>query len=364
MGKGREVNSLFSVCIIFLGQGTLDGLKIKYYDQGGNMQTKGKIAALAEGALIAALTVVLVLSGYFVPPLQLLTSIVWTVPIIVLIVRRDFRVGLMATLVAGLVISFFTGPVNALLLFSQFASLGLVYGYLFKVNARPGQKVVIGAIVSLTSLLFGFIIIFMLTGIHMGGIFQQLDEMFNYTLEFYKQTGMLEHMARQGMNAEEIKITLAKTINLVKVLMPGIFISASFFAAFINYIVAEKVLKRLELRKGELPPFRFWQLPWSANWGVIAGLGLWQLGDYYGFDFASKIGINILYIYLPLLVGNGLAATSYILYRFQFNNILKWGLIAITLINLPIAIIFFIIFGLFDPFFSYRRYQPSVDQGE
>lgn len=54
---------------------------------------EGRVASLAEGALMAALAAVLVLSGYFIPPLQLLTNIVWTVPIVVLVVRQNLRLG-------------------------------------------------------------------------------------------------------------------------------------------------------------------------------------------------------------------------------------------------------------------------------
>ncbi|WP_406677516.1 YybS family protein [Moorella sp. ACPs] len=326
--------------------------------------TEGRVAALAEGALMVALTVVLVLTGYFIPLFQVFTNIIWTVPIIVLIVRRSLRLGAMATFVAGLAIAFFTGPLNAVLLFVQFAGLGLVYGHLFKAKARPGQVLVAGGVVSLFSLLLSLVLTSKLTGLPLGGMLQEFEATVNYTLEFYRRTGMLEHIGRSGMTPEQFQAALTGMINLLKLLLPGILISASILAAFVNYLVAEKVLRRLGLIERGLPPFRYWQLPWYAVWGVIAGLGLWQLGDYYGLAFARKAGINILYVYLPLLVVNGLAAVSFIFYRLKLASFLKAVLVIVALVNLPVALVSLVTLGLFDPFFSYRRRINSPGEGE
>ncbi|QGP92126.1 hypothetical protein MGLY_14840 [Neomoorella glycerini] len=328
------------------------------------MQTEGRVAALAEGALMAALTVVLVLTGYFIPLLQVFTNIIWTVPIVVLIVRRNLRLGAMATLVAGLAIAFFTGPVNAALLFIQFAALGLVYGYLFKVKARPGQVLAAGAVVALFSLLLSLGVTSKLTGLPLGGLLQEFEATVNYTLEFYRRTGMLEHMGRSGMTPEQFQAALTTMINLLKLLLPGILISASILAAFVNYLAAEKILQRLGLIERGLPPFRYWQLPWYAIWGVIAGLGLWQLGDYYDLAFARQVGVNILYVYLPLLAGNGLAAVSFLFYQLKLAPFFKAVLVIIALLNVPVALVSLVTLGLFDPFFSYRRRINPSGKGE
>ncbi len=326
------------------------------------MGNEGKVAALAEGALLAALTAVLVLTGYFIPPLQIFTNIIWTVPIVVLIVRRDLRLGIMATFVAGFVIAMFIGPINALLLFTQFAALGLVYGYLFKNKVRATKAVVIGAGVSLVSLALNFYLVFKLTGLPFSDIFQEMEGTVNYAMDFYRRTGMLESMLGQGMTLEQIQQTLSNMLNIFKVLLPGIFITASLLAAFINYLVAEKVLQRLQLIEKKLPPFRYWQLPWYFVWGLIIGLSCWQLGDHYQLDILKQVGLNLLYIYLPLLAGNGLAAASFIFYRFKISLFLRVTMIIVALLNLPLVLIATVMLGAFDPFLSYRR-APELPNG-
>jgi len=329
------------------------------------MWNEGRAVALAEGAMLAALTVVLVLIGYFIPPLQIFTNIVWTVPIVVLIVRRDLRLGVMATCIAGLVIAIFTGPVSAVLLFTQFAALGLVYGYLFKIKARPGKMVAIGAGVSLFSLFLNLFLTFKLTGLPMGGLLQEFEGTVNYTMEFYRRTGMLDSLTNQGMTLEQIQQAFTEMLNIFKLLLPGIIITASLLVAFINYVVAEKILQRLRLLEGGLPPFRYWQLPWYFVWGVIAGLAFWQLGDYYHLDTISRAGVNLLYIYVPLLAGNGLAAITFLFYKLKLSPFLKAAIAIASLINVPLAFIFIVMMGLFDPFLSYRRrLDLPDDKGE
>lgn len=326
---------------------------------------EGRVAALAEGALMAALTVVLVLTGYFIPPLQLLTNIVWTVPIVVLIVRQNLRLGLMATFVAGLAIALFTGPLNAALLFVQFAALGLVYGYLFKIKAGAGRMIAIGAVVALLSLLLTLALTFKLTGLPAGGLIRDFEGTVNYAMEFYRRAGILDRLAGQGLTADQVQATLQGMINLLKLLLPGILMTASLLAAFVNYLVAEKVLQRLGLLAGGLPPFRYWQLPWHTVWGVIAGLALWHLGDYYHLELAGRAGVNILYVYLPLLAGNGLAAVTFIFYRLRLAPFLRAVLVFIALIYFPVTLISLIILGLFDPFFGFRRHvRPPAGKGE
>ncbi|MDN5361678.1 YybS family protein [Moorella sp. Hama-1] len=326
---------------------------------------EGRVASLAEGALMAALAAVLVLSGYFIPPLQLLTNIVWTVPIVVLVVRQNLRLGLMATFIAGVVIALFTGPVNAVLLFAQFAALGLVYGYLFKIKAGAGRMITVGAVVSLLSLLLSLALTFKLTGMAAGGLIQQLEGTVNSAMDFYRRAGILDHLVGQGLTPEQIQASLQEMLNLLKLLLPGVLMTASLLAAFINYLVAERVLRRLGLLAAGLPPFRLWQLPWYAIWGVIAGLGLWQLGDYYHLDLASRLGVNILYVYIPLLAGNGLAAIIFILERFKVTPFLKVALVVAALINIPVTLISLVTLGVFDPFFNYRRrFLPPSGKGE
>lgn len=319
------------------------------------MSQRESTTALAEGALMAALAAGLALVGLFLPPLQLFTNLIWTLPITVLIVRRDLRTGIMAAFVAGLLVGLLGGVPRAFLLFTQFAAVGLLYGYLFKQGTAPGRMVLAGTLVALISLLCSLGFSFYLAGWSPARLAADLEQMPEHVLEMYRRSGVLEQMAREGVTPEELHGYLENMVDYLKRLLPAILATVALFTAFINYLVAETVLRRLSLTEQRLPPFRHWQLPWYTLWGVIAGLGLSLLGDYEEVTWLKTLGLNILYLYLPLVLGNGLAVVSFFAHRFRWSWFLKAAFLMIFLINIPLGLLVVLGLGLFDPFLGWRK---------
>ncbi|MDN5348401.1 MAG: hypothetical protein PWP65_1966 [Clostridia bacterium] len=313
---------------------------------------------MVEGSLLAALAAVLALAGFYAPPLRFFTHMVWTVPLVVAVVRLDLRTGVMATVVAGALVAFFAGPVPAFLLFLQFAALGLTYGYLFKIKAAPGRILLYGTFVALLSMAVTLALSFWLVGLPLAGLGQELDAALENTMELYRRAGFLKALEAQGVTAEQLRQTLAAYIYWIKMLLPGILGAASLLNALANFLVAQAVLVRLKLHSGNLPPFRYWQLPWYFIWGFIAGLALWLAGDVAQQRWAVVAGLNILYLYLPLLAGNGLAAATFLYHRLNWPPLSKALIILALATSLPAAAILLLALGLFDPFLGYRRFEP------
>lgn len=90
--------------------------------------TKG----LGEGAMMAALTAIFAMSGIYIPFLSVLTMLIVAVPITLVIVRNNFKIGAISSVVAGFLVATLAGPLMAVTFYIQFMSLALVYGYLFK----------------------------------------------------------------------------------------------------------------------------------------------------------------------------------------------------------------------------------------
>lgn len=323
------------------------------------MHERGKVTALAEGALLAALAAVLALIGLFLPPLQVITNVIWTLPITVLIVRRDLRTGILATMVAGILVGLFGSLLKAFFLFTQFAGTGLLYGYLFKKEAAPGRTVMAGTLMALVSLALSLVLSFKLLGLSPGQLWADLEQTPEHILEFYRRSGVLEKLSQQGITLEEFRHSLESTITYLKLLLPAMLATIALFTAFTNYLMAEAVLRRLNLRKRRLPPFRYWQLPWYTLWGVIAGLGLWLAGDYWQLAWLKTVGLNILYLYVPLLLGNGLAALSFFAHKFNWPPMLKVVFLIAFFIHIPLGVFMLLALGLFDPFLGWRKSKES-----
>src|SRR5690606_12594478 len=77
------------------------------HNAGGPLEGS-RTRALAEGALLAALAVVLVVAATLIPPLFIL-SFVAPAPLVVAVVRHGLRMGLLAGAVAGVLLAVFLG---------------------------------------------------------------------------------------------------------------------------------------------------------------------------------------------------------------------------------------------------------------
>lgn len=326
------------------------------FRNGGNpVDEKNRLSALVEGALLAALTAMLALLGILIPPLSMVTSLVWTLPIVVVIVRRDFKTGLMATAVAGFLVFLFTGPVRAFLLFTQFGGLGLVYGYIFKRKISAGWAVFGGGLVSVISAFLTIFFSTLLLGVDYSQWGVEISASIKPTLEMYERLGLLEKMADQGITKEMLRQNLQQMARVLGILLPGIITVAAVFSAFINYLLARILLKKLRISIPPLPPFRQWRLPWYTVWGIIAGLALVLAGDYWKIKVLVIIGQNILYVYVPLLMVTGTAVVVYFYHHWRIAPLFKVLIVFLVFMYLPIAFSMVLMLGLFDPLFNYRR---------
>ncbi|GAW93713.1 YybS family protein [Calderihabitans maritimus] len=323
-----------------------------------------ELRSMLEGALVAALTAVLALIGFYLPPLQIITNLIWTIPLVVVVVRHDLRTGVMAAVVASILVFLFSDPLRGLFLVIQSIGIGLLYGHLFKLRYPAGRTVLLGSVVSglSTFLLIG--LSSLILGVQFNDIGNQLDKSMEQAIEFYRQTGLLERLTERGISEEMFREQMQYLVNLFKILIPGGLILSSIAVAILNFVIARLVLKRLKISVPEVPPFRYWQLPWYSTWGFIAGLALLLVGDHWHLTWASNVGKNVLYIYFPFLLVNGTAVAVYYYKKYSPSPLVK-ALLIFTIVLFPSMIIMFLLLiGLFDPLFNYRKLGVNFNEGE
>lgn len=319
--------------------------------------------AVSQGALLAAIATVLGLSAIFIPILGVVASVLWGLPIIVLIFRFDFRTGAMALAVALTIIGMTAGPLGALSLGLKSGLTALVFGYALKKNFSPGVTVLGGGIAAV----IGTGIFLLLLFLFMGGGFLvpgEVEPMVDQYLEFYEQNGFLKPFLAQGISQEELRQQLSQMVALVIALIPGALFIGSLVTAGITYLMARLVLRRLGYKLVELTPFRNWRLPWYTIWGLIIGLAALLAGDYWEQKFLILMGQNIIYVYLPFLLLSGITVVTYYYYKWPLSPLVKGIIIALIIINLPITIPTLLLIGTFDPLFNYRKLSLRRNEKE
>lgn len=324
------------------------------------MDLNKNINSYVEGALMAALAAVIALFGFYIPPFQFITVFIWLVPIVVVSVRRDFNIGVLSLITACIILMILAPPWTAFLFIIQFAGLGLVFCYYFSKKEKFYKIIMVGTIVVAISTLITIILSFLILGMSLTDFSTTFEETADSVIEIYERTGMIKVLQEQGLSMKEIREEILAMATTMGRLMPALMVTYGMTVAFISYFIIRKTLQKLNLPVTELPSFHHWQIPWYFVWGIILGLGLLLIADYIDWSIGKTIGMNIIYLYLPILFVQGLSVVVFFYKKWNINVLLKVLILVIIVVNVPLALMLLLILGLFDPLFNYRR----LGQGE
>lgn len=318
------------------------------------MNSSTKTRSIVEGALLASLTAVLAVIGLYIPVLRLLTDFVVIVPIIIVSVNHGVNYGFMSLIVAGLLITLLSGPVKAIFVILQFGGIALFFGYAFHKKIKAEKTLLIGVFVAIISMLVIYLFSYIMFGFASIDIISQMKASIEPSLELYKQFGLLN--PEQGLTEETYRLIMDAYIKLLTIIIPAMLMIYGLSSAFLNYIVAQKILKKLKISVPELPSMRYWRLPWWTIWGFILGYGAMVLGNYFQNTLIANIGLNIMIVYGPVLFILGLAVVNYyIKERLGGAGLYRLLLVIFIMFFMPFSFVMIAGLGLFDLLFNYRR---------
>lgn len=313
-----------------------------------------KTRSIVEGALLASLTAILALIGLYIPVLRILTDFVIVVPIIIVTVNHGINFGVMSLIVAGLLITILSGPIKALFVILQFGGIALFFGYAFHKKLKAEKTLLFGVLVAIISLLTILLFSYLFFGFETIDFIGQLKASINPSLELYKELGLLK--PEQGLTEETYRLIMEAYIKLMSIIIPSILLMYGISSAFLNYIVAQKILKKLKISVPALPKLRFWKLPWWTVWGFIVGYAAMVLGNYCKNQLLANIGLNIVIVYAPILFVLGIAVINYFIKeRLSGSGLYRMLLVVFIVFFMPFSLLVIGAIGLFDLLFNYRR---------
>lgn len=308
-----------------------------------------KTKSMVEAAMLAALTVILLLPTIYLPLLGMITLFIWPVPITLLGVRHGLRTSVLAMLTAGLIVSILTHPITAGSLLLWLGLLGLALGYCFRRQWSPFRTLGVGTITVLISTLLLFLLSFFLLGVNPFSEGQLLmAESSAQVLEFYKGLGIAPEQL------DKMQEQYQQMVEMFRYLLPATLLLGSVATAFINFSVARVVLGKLGQKVPGFPPFHTWRFPRSLLWGYLAGIVLVLAGDYYGEDLLLEIGMNIQVIFNLILLLAGLTVVHNLLRRYRLHTALLVVATFILLFN-PFFSSLLSLLGIIDIVFNLRR---------
>jgi len=311
--------------------------------------------ALAEGALLAAITAILALIGTFIPLANFFTFLIVAVPIIIAIVRNNLTTGVISSVVAALLVGVLAGPIIALFFYLQFMLLALAYGYLFKYKYGSGKILAVGTFVAAISTILIMAITMLVGQVSLEQQKQALFETVDRTIKIYEDYGMMQQFEEKGIDKEELRKMLTDMVHLFIRVLPAFLIIGSVFTAFTHFIMARISLKRLGHEIPRFPPFSEWNLPWYTVWGLIAGWASFLLGDFYNQDIWRIVGQNIMITYGIILFILGLSVVAFYFKKYNLPRVTRLLLILAAVLMLNGFVMATIFIGMFDLVLDHRH---------
>lgn len=307
------------------------------------------IKSLTESGLLSALTVIGALISVYVPVLDIAATFIWTLPIVILVVRHGLRWGLLSALVSGIIMSILIEPMTALRMIIGFAPPSLVIGYGFQQNWPASRTLLMGLTMAVGSIMCALMLLFAVTSINpLEFQINVMKESFDSSMAFYSSMGM------EDAAMADTKKNFEMAFELITMLMPLIVVFSSLLTCWASFALGSKVLRRLGHPVNSLPPFNCWRLPKAFVY--IFGFSL--VGLYWGntrdIDILNQLSVNFCIFSIMGGFLQGSSLLSAIADRFHLSRIIFWLVLLFVFLNgIAAQVLSFI--GLFDMIFDYRK---------
>ncbi|HHY95222.1 MAG TPA: DUF2232 domain-containing protein, partial [Firmicutes bacterium] len=253
--------------------------------------TQSSLRPLAEGALMAALAVMLGLAGFYLPVLGMVATIVGPVPIVVAYLRQGPRTAVLAAAVAALLLGIFLGAIQALIMGFAFGSLGLALGRGFSRQAPASTTVLWAglAVACATTVSAGLGFLFL----HINPLdtVEQLLAAYERAPEIWARLGV------GGQMLEQMKAMTGAMRQFFWLAWPAAMAGGVLGAAAINWAVARSILRRLGYQVTSAAPFVQWRLPRWVLIPLAVGMALMVARPHYGPEWLYRLGFNLYLVF-------------------------------------------------------------------
>ncbi len=327
---------------------------------------------LVEGALLAAVAVILALVAFYVPPLGVGIAFLWPVPVALVHLRHGFRVSILTIVVAGLVLTTFVGPLEAIGMVSTFGLAGLALGWCFQKGVPPLYTVLIGGLAVLGSVLVSLALSFIFLKVAPAQMLTQFSEAITEAEAILGRFGLPESQMREAKRLWE------GSIRLMQYVFPVMFVGSALVNSALNFQVSRAVLNRMGYSIEDLPPFETWRVPTLGLLGLAVGFlintlsGPWRVGAGMGqlrrieiitdplldigpWRWVYVAGMNVQLLFLMLYLVHGMAvAYWFMVHRWRLSKPMRIFLLIMAMFN-PFMNQVLTFVGVLDSAFDWRK---------
>jgi len=302
--------------------------------------------ALVESALLAAIGVVLVLVGYYVPILGTIAMFLWPLPSAVCVIRHGTRWGFLSSLVTGLALLLFMDWFTVLGLWILFAATGITFGYTIKEGYSSMTIILLTSVAFLVGIVASFLSMYLIGGFSVSDLLDAYVSSLGSASSAVEKILGRDSLGQFG-DLENLKNQMLR-------LLPGGVLAGAVIQSYLSFEVGRRVLDRIGCHVEPLPPFSEWILPDYIGFIAIASFIALILGQQYNNDVVLLIGENVFSVMCLVMFIQGASLVSYYLLRAGFPGFLVGLAVVFLFLTSGINTLIMVV-GLSDVLFDFRR---------
>jgi len=310
-----------------------------------NEQTK----QLTFGAMMIALFSILLAVSFYVPIINMITSLFIAVPIAWYSAKFNRKASILVTVVS-IIMSLFIGGLLAIPFAMIHALLGFTIGDAIRTKKSKLFMLHSTAVVLLVTIVMQYVIVVLTLGIN------PVKELLTIATVQYEQTGVF--LERFNALPKDYDKTVADTLSMFETVMPSLVIIALFGFVLILINIILPILKKLKVDVPKFPPFSQLKFPKSVLWYYMVVLVVTLFVELDQWTFAFMAFENAALILRILLVLQGI---SFILFFILEKGWPKWTFIIAIIMAIPLQS-FILIIGIFDLGFNMRSYVKDKNR--
>jgi len=322
-------------------------------------ESKYSSKVIAETGLMFTIIFLIVIMTSYIPVLSSLGMFILPIPITVLYIKHGYKIALISVVMSIILTSFILDPITAVTSGITYGIIGNALGYSIKNNKSSTISIITVAIASAVGNIVTFMIYAAL--ILNKSIIAAINLFIN---EFREQTDLVKEIYI-SMNASPEIIQVVEqfkeaiTLKNVVIFLPMYLIVLGLVTGYLNYLITEKILKRLNFEVREIIPFSRIYIPnkFAALLIIIQCIGIILYSREIGIgEYMATIGAIAVQ---GVFILSGMAHFAYLLIERAKMRKKLASIILVILSFIPMFLNAFSILGLMDIIFNLRKLDPN-----
>ena len=323
--------------------------------QGNKLTGRG----LLECLVMVGISLLLALVGFYVPVVNIIGLLLFPLPLAVLVFRNGLLTGCLGAVVLFGLSAVFWGIPTAATMIIEYGVLGIFMGFCFRRQKGPLFTMGFAIVIAACGTMVGLMLSLFVAGLPFSAMTDTLTQFFNDYFATLNNSG-LDALIPGGMTMDAFIQSLSE---LATKLVPALLIISSMVMAAVCYWVSSALLRHRHYAIPQMPPFRDWRMDWRFSWGVIAGLACTLAGKYFAISWLSILGMNILYVFCPVLLICGLAFVVWLFKQPIYSPFFKMLLILMMLFFMQVTFFVLMVLAVFEPIIDFRgRLEKAMEK--